>query len=95
MPVKLQLTKAAAADLENLFNYGFDRFGEKAANAYREGLLEHLVNLTHFPEAYPEDDGLAPPGRVAPYNQHVILYAYRENHVLIGRIRHHAEDWRR
>ena len=55
MAVKLELSIAAEADLQNLFDYGFDRFGEAAALSYSEGLLEHFTTLTEFPEVYAED----------------------------------------
>ena len=95
MAVKLELSIAAEADLQNLFNYGFDRFGETAALSYLEGLLEHFATLTEFPEAYAEDKSLIPPGRVAPYNRHIVLYAFDGEAVFIGRIRHHSEHWRK
>ena len=95
MTAKVELSIAAVADLQNLFDYGFDRFGEATALSYREGLLEHFATLAEFPEAYAEDKSLNPPGRVAPHNRHVVLYAFDGATVFIGRIRHHSEDWRK
>ena len=95
MPAELNLSTAAADDLQNIFNYGFQQHGERVAEAYRDGLRQHLQTLREFPEAYAEDNSLSPPGRVAPYKSHVVLYRYSNDAVFIGRIRHHSEDWRK
>jgi toxin ParE1/3/4 len=94
MPNRVELSAAAKADLADILDYGIERFGLDEAVAFRINLLEHLDHIAEYPESYAENRDLTPPARVSLFSSYVILYRYIGQDVFVGRIRHHAEDWR-
>ncbi|MGC6534375.1 MAG: type II toxin-antitoxin system RelE/ParE family toxin [Parvibaculales bacterium] len=94
MAVKLELTKAAEADLVKIYLFGLERYGLQQADAYAANLRQRLANICAFPLSYPEDPDLKPILRVSVLLGHIILYRYEETHITVLRIRHHSEDWR-
>lgn len=91
-----EVSEAADADIEVLFDRGIDLFGQSRAEAYLAGLMKTLDFLASFPRAARLRDELSSPIRAYPYKAHLIFYDIDDaDNILIVRVRHGHEDWQR
>ncbi len=71
---QLTILPAAKADLQDMWLYGFDHWGEKQADLYAQGIFDGCHLIIEHPllgKALPEvDDAL----RVYPCQHHLIFY---------------------
>jgi len=87
------LSGAAARDLEEIYMYGFIRFGEARADLYTASLEDSIAILCANPELGRLDARVNPAIRRFECELHVIFYDLLEDHMLIVRILHGAADF--
>lgn len=80
---RILLSLAAEADLLDIFEWGAEQFGEAAAAAYRDALIEALELLRRYPFAGRARPDAADGVRSRPFRSHVILYEVVEEDVLV------------
>ena len=51
-----QLSQAAKKHLRKIYSYGFENWGEAAADAYYNSLLDHFEKIAEQPYLYPPVD---------------------------------------
>ena len=93
---EFELTTAAEADLERLYDFGVARFGVTQARRYQEELFGCFQLLADFP-------GIAGlPFKVKrrdvyrfPFGSHVVVFTASPAGIVIGRVFHEAMDWRK
>jgi len=81
-----ELSKAADADFENIFDFGIDTFGLTQALDYQQGMKKRFEELADQPERYAAVDHIRSGYRRCVYHTHSIYYQIEANHVLIIRI---------
>lgn len=89
---EVRLSGDARADLIEIDEFGSERFGDDAADAYQRAIKHVLTRLEDFPligEARPDyGAGI----RCIGYKSHRILYRVENERVEIARILHHSRD---
>ena len=90
---KLYLRPEAIRDMERVWSDGLTRWSVRQCEACLDGLYEHMLSLTEFPERYRERDEFTPPVRIAPYQSHIVIYRQEAGTLDVLRIRHGSEDW--
>ena len=78
-----RLTRAADADLLEIFIYGLDRFGLAQAERYRDGLLRCFEHLAANPGMGRAADPLAVGARRHEHGRHIVFYDEQPYGVLI------------
>ena len=89
---EVRLSNDAVADLIEIDEYGAERFGNDAANAYQRAINLVFTQLETFPligEARPDyGAGI----RCISHKSHRILYRVENESVEIARILHHSRE---
>lgn len=88
-----RLSRAAEADLIDIYLYGLQEFGAATADAYHARLEACFELLAEFPMLARERTEIDPPIRVHPVGKHLVIYLVAQHDVLIVRVRHQSEDW--
>ncbi len=83
-----RLTREAQADVEDIYRYSFDHFGERQADIYYQGLVDRFELLADNPMYSRSASQLAPDLRRSEYQSHVVFYLPDETGVLIVRVLH-------
>lgn len=92
--MSLKLSKAAEADLIDIYLHGAQTFGQVQAERYQDRLDRALLTLVATPKLARERFEISPPVRVHPVQAHIIVYRIEEDSTVhILRIRHQREDW--
>lgn len=90
-----RLTRKAEEDLTEVYLSGIRDFGITQAETYLEDLLQTFDLLAENPEIARLREEFRPTVRIHPHGAHIIIYREVEADILIIRIRHGREDWRR
>lgn len=89
---RLELSRAADGDLDQLLTWGRRTFGDDLATAYYFGFEDSFALLQDYPQAgqiYEDGDGGF---RVLKYRSHRIFYLVEPDRIFIVRILHSAMD---
>lgn len=89
---KFKLSKKAAQDLKEIYQYGYREYGEKRADNYIQELEKAFVLLAENPLFCRERIEFVPPVRIHPHNKHLIVYVCRADRILIVRLLHEHMD---
>lgn len=89
---KIILSKAADADLEDIFDYTLDEFGVEQAVAYVSGFDEAFEMISENPEIGRERKEIREELRSLVKDKHIIFYRSLNDHVRIVRILHGSRD---
>ena len=93
---KRVLRRKALEDLENIWHYTKENWGESQADAYYRTLTEAMDFLIRFPEAGRRYEEVYPGLRGFRAGKHILFYLIRhKNTVEIIRILHERMDFRR
>jgi plasmid stabilization system protein ParE len=92
---ELSYSVAAVADIEDITEFGIERFGPRIALDYVNGLELACEQLRMFPERSAVVPRIGREIRCLVYRRHRILYSFSDAKVLVVRILHHAQDVRR
>lgn len=91
--MNVRLTRRAAAELEQIYFYGLDRYGKEQSESYIAGFWQTAEFLATFPDATrirEEADSLV---RAYPYGSHLIVYDTEAAGIVVLRIPHARSDW--
>ena len=80
------LSKAAAEDFENIFDYGIDTFGLEQAVVYQTGMKMRFDELANQPMLYTAVDHIKNGYRRSVFGSHSIYYRIEQQGVEIVRI---------
>lgn len=86
------LSGKAQIDLEEIYDFSFDKFGQFQADFYFEKLLDRLDQIAKFPEVGVRRADLNEKIRSLLSESHLIFYEVQEAHILIVRVLHHSRD---
>lgn len=89
---KVILSKAADADLENIFDYTLEEFGLDQAISYVSGFDETFKIISENPEIGRKRKEIREELRSLTKDKHVIFYRILNNHIRIVRILHGSRD---
>jgi len=84
--LRYRLTRAADADLERLYEWGIDRFGLSAADAYYDALLIRFEEIAKSPRLWQSVEHIRAGYRRSVFRAHSIYYRIAGNDVVIIRI---------
>ena len=91
--MKYQLSLAAEADIQDIYRYSFDQFGERRADKYVMGLHEEFGHISGFPEI---GKSLSRKGfehiRRYDHISHIVIYTQIEDSIKILRVLHISMD---
>ena len=80
------LSRAAAQDFENIFEFGIDTFGLDQALSYQNGMKQRFDILAEQPQLYPTVDHIRAGYRRSVYGSHSIYYRIDGQGIFISRI---------
>ena len=83
---RYELTNAADANFESIFNFGIDLFGLDQALEYQNGMKLRFGELAEQPKLFAAIDHIATGYRRSVYKSHSICYRIEPGRVLIVRI---------
>ena len=86
------LSNKADADLDAIYVYSFQTFGEAQADAYAADVISYLNNLANQPETGRRRDDIQSGLFSIPCARHVIFYTMEEHGIFVVRILHDAMD---
>ena len=81
-----KLNEAAAEDLQQLIEFGIDRFGLDTAKLYLDGMTKRFENLAEAPLRYQSVDHIYSGYRRSVYGSHSIYYRIGDTNIEIMRI---------
>ncbi|WP_375429247.1 type II toxin-antitoxin system RelE/ParE family toxin [uncultured Sphingomonas sp.] len=90
--MRLELSRRAQADLDDIRDYSAERFGAKRAIAYLDAVEWAFRRIVDFPEigpAYGASDGIV---RSYPAEEHRIYYEHDAGRVFVLRVLHKRMD---
>lgn len=88
----VELSEAAAADLEAIFRYGAEQFGEEIAGDYVRGFQAAFDAISEYPRIGSVHDLVRPPIYSLPHGSHRIFYDLFSGRVVVQRVLHKAMD---
>lgn len=91
--MKFSLSRAAEADLINIYLHGVQEFGAQQAEAYQDKIDHTIELIADTPEIARLRREITPPVRVHPVEMHMIFYLIDGELVRILRVRHSRENW--
>jgi toxin ParE1/3/4 len=90
--IRLELSRAADADLSAILEYGVSAFGVEVAEAYFLSFEQAFDLIRRHPRIGAVVGAVRPPIRALPHRSHRILYDVFEDHVVVQRVLHLAMD---
>lgn len=85
---EIRKTKKARQDLKNIWQYGFNEWGEEQADLYYDLLEAGISNLMEFPEMGRNREALRMGYRSLQIRRHIIFYTVIESTITIQRVLH-------
>lgn len=95
MTFALELLPGAIADLDSIYAYSVDQWGQEQAKNYLRALNARMQGLRRFPALGKAQDALHPGLRRIGEGSHSIYYLIRDETVLIVRVLHDRMDTKR
>ncbi|MBV6645902.1 MAG: type II toxin-antitoxin system RelE/ParE family toxin [Cyclobacteriaceae bacterium] len=90
---KYRLTNLALQDLSDIWNYTFDNWSERQADAYYEQLVNAFESLASKPDHSRNYDGIRDDLFGFKINRHIVFYRIVSNELIeITRILHERMD---
>lgn len=87
-----RLSAAAAKDINDIYDYTIDRFGEQQAVKYLTGLDERLAFLAEYPDTGRTRDEVRKGLMSLVYQKHVVFYRVMQYGIRIVRVLHGSMD---
>jgi toxin ParE1/3/4 len=95
MPMRLELSSKARADLDDIRDYSLQTFGVARAIVYLDTLDQAFRRLLSLPEIGAVHPTVRPPVRSLACGQHRVFYDVLGETVVIQRVLHKAMDTER
>lgn len=89
---KYVLAEEAENDIEEIFDFGENKFGNAQAITYLIGLEEHFEALAKNPDIGKKRNEIKKELLSLPYVSHIIFYRILENHIRIVRVLYGGRD---
>jgi toxin ParE1/3/4 len=90
--MRLELSRLAQADLDDIRDYSAERFGTARAIAYLDTIEQAFRRIVDFPEIGPAHGGSDRIVRSYPAEEHRIYYEHNAGRVFVLRVLHKAMD---
>ena|SRR5690554_3753473 len=90
--LKYVLSEEAEKDIEEIFDFGEDKFGNAQAITYLIGLEEHFEALTKNPDIGKKRNEIKKGLLSLPYISRIIFYRILGNHIRIVRVLYGGRD---
>jgi len=90
--MRLELSRRAKADLDDIRDYSVAEFGVERAVAYLDAVESAFRRIVEFPDIGAVHPAVRPPTRSLGCQQHRIFYEFEGDRILIVRILHKAMD---
>jgi toxin ParE1/3/4 len=90
---KLHLTQEARDDLRDLLQHTLETWGRRQHDSYRTLVLRTLRNLAHVPGLGRKREELGADVRSFPVGQHVVIYWFNDQELVVFRIMHSRMDF--
>jgi toxin ParE1/3/4 len=90
--IRLEMSRAADADLSAILEYGISAFGIEVGEAYFLSFEQAFDLIRRHPGIGAVVDAVRPPIHALPHRSHRILYDVFEDHVVVQRVLHMAMD---
>ncbi len=88
------LSRKAEDDIISIYLYGLEKFGQRQADIYHDGLSRTFELLAQNPLAAAERTEIIPPVRIYPFGAHIVVYRLQDDgNIFVIRVRHEREDW--
>jgi len=85
-------TRQAEEDLNDIFKYSFENFGEEQAEKYYDGLEDRLTDILNKTAHSTDWSDARPDMRRVNYEHHAIFYRRDGDDVIIIRVLHQKMD---
>jgi toxin ParE1/3/4 len=95
MVTSYELSAAADKDIEDIYDYAAQEYGEDQAEAYTLELEVFMDELVRSPEMGRRRDGIRIGLRSFPEGHHIIFYRILTDRIRVVRILHSRRDLRR
>lgn len=90
--MRLELSRRAQADLDDIRDYSAERFGAGRAITYLDMIEQAFRRIVEFPEIGPAHGGSNGVVRSYPAEEHRIYYEHDAGRVFVLRVLHKAMD---
>lgn len=90
--MRLELSRRAQADLDDIRDYSVAKFGVERAIAYLDTIEDAFRRILSFPGIGAAVSGLNPPVQSLGCRQHRIFYTVEAGSILVLRLLHKAMD---
>jgi len=91
--MKYVLSNAASKDLEEIYMYGYIKFGEQQADDYAQSIENKIEIICDNPKIGRLDERVNPAIRRFECERHVVFYDIADDSVSIIRILHGSTDY--
>tara|TARA_B100001167_G_scaffold85440_1_gene51477 strand:- start:1443 stop:1739 length:297 start_codon:yes stop_codon:yes gene_type:complete len=91
--MRINFTKQASLDVDEMYLYGLINFGETQADLYSEKIKNGLKTIQANPEIGRLITSVNPAVRRFDFERHVIFYDINDDEILITRIIHCSMDY--
>jgi len=88
-----RLTRAAVADLDDIWNYSNATWGPARAEAYASGIFECFARAVDAPETGQDRSAFVPGARTLRAGRHLVFYRRVGSDVVILRVVHERRNW--
>lgn len=92
---RYKLSKSAQNDLENIYRFGYLRFGQKQADKYYLGLVKSFESIVANPLLYMRVDHIKPGYRKCVFVSERIYFRFENDMVIISAIIGRQDEIRR
>jgi toxin ParE1/3/4 len=90
--MRLELSRRAQADLDDIRDYSLDRFGNRRAILYLDAIEHALRRLLDHPQIGSQHADIGEAVLSYPIGEHRIFYEARAGHVYVIRVLHKVMD---
>lgn len=93
--MRLRISKLALADVEEIFAYTAEHWGERQAERYTAQIWDCFEQIAAAPERWRLREDVHPGCRIGFSGRHAVLYRIRKGRVEVARVLHGAMDFSR
>ncbi|WP_240336832.1 type II toxin-antitoxin system RelE/ParE family toxin [Tropicibacter sp. Alg240-R139] len=93
MAQEIRFRPRVVSDLDDIWAYSVERWGEAQAADYLNGLDAAFGLLTEFPDMARLRLEFTPPVRIHPFREHVIIYMSDDSAIDVVRVVHGRANW--
>jgi toxin ParE1/3/4 len=91
--MRLDIAVRARNDIDLIFIYGIENFGERQAKEYKDELLDLLDLILLQPKMGVAKQGYKSPIRAVLFHNHIVFYRLGRGTIKILRILHGKQNW--